>query len=62
MKINKAGTTIEYALANPFIPLVYLLLAPTDWKADIKPCNKCKAKKTNPRQYIATRQRGTNFS
>ena len=50
MKTNPNGTKIEYSLPNVFNPLVYLLFAPIDWKAELNPCNKCNAKKTNAKQ------------
>ena len=50
MKIKPNGMTIEYSLANPLSPLVYLLFAPTDWNADMNPCKRCRLKKTNPKQ------------
>ena len=50
MKINPAGINIEYHFPKDFNPFVYLLFAPIDWKAELNPCNKCKAKKTNAKQ------------
>ncbi len=59
--INPSGIRIAYALPNPFNDLVYLLFAPTDWNAELNPCNKCNAKNTKPPQYKTTRQSGTNL-
>ena len=47
MITNPSGIKIAYPFPNPFKLFVYLLFAPTDWKAELKPCNKCNAKKTN---------------
>ena len=44
--INPTGISIAYTLQNVFNPLVYLLFAPTDWNAEVNPCNKCNAKNT----------------
>jgi hypothetical protein len=40
---------------------VYLLFAPADWKAELKPCNKCNERNTKPTMYKATLHKGWNL-
>lgn len=55
MNINPKGTIIANNLPNVFTTGVYLgLLAPSDWKEDWNPCNKCKANNINENTYSPT--------
>ena len=62
MKTNPNGIIIAKAFPNPFNALVYLLLAPSDWNAELKPCNKCNAKNTKAKLYSPTLTGLKNFS
>ena len=48
MKPN--GTTMAKVYPNLCSDFEYLLLKPTDWKEELKPCHKCNASKTKDTQ------------
>ena len=50
MKMKPKGTTIAKAYPNVCNDFEYLLLKPTDWNEELKPCHKCSDNKTNETQ------------
>ena len=62
MKINPSGTTIAKAYPNVCSFLENLLLNPTDWNEELKPCHKCKASNTNDKEYKPVRTGLSNFA
>ena len=53
--MNPKGTTIANAYPNLCKDFENLLLNPTDWKDESKPCHKCSDKSKNDKQYKPVR-------